>query len=795
MARLGIDRDFLWEFGKLERAIQEKVYAAFAKFEQATHAGVHLEKINNVRDARLRSIRIDQSWRGIVLAPESGDSYTLLKVLPHDAAYDWACRRRVSVNRATGVIEVRDVAAIEERLPKLTEDAKASTSRLLGGVGDADLARLGIDEQVLPFARVLTDLDQLESARGILPEPQYDVLVGLAIGMTPEQVWEEMAGAGRVAVDYDTSDVTAAVARSPGRVVLVSGPDELMEVFSYPFALWRVYLHPTQHRMAHGSFSGPARVTGGPGTGKTVVALHRAQHLAQFSPRDRSVLVTTFTKTLAGSLESGLRLLIDDEALLRRIDVRHIDQIAYQITASRHGRLPVLAASEERGRWRRLIARFGLSCTEAFLSQEWRHVVLTQGIATREEYLAAARSGRGRPLGTQGRAEIWPALAGFEAELRAEGWWTYETICVEAARLLELAAAKPYRHIVVDEAQDLSPWQWRMLRAAVPSGPDDLFLVGDTHQRIYDHRVSLKQIGIDISGRSERLKVNYRTTAEILGWSLGLLRGERIDDMNEDLETLAGCRSEVHGAPPVLHGAKTRSAEMEHLGAVVRRWLGDGVQPGQVGIAARSSVLIDEAVAALVGSGIPAVSLAKRVAGDDEVAVATMHRMKGLEFRCVAVVGVSRHYVPAASAVTLAADDQRTHELDIQRDGAFSSLPAPAPARTWQSPGTGHRAHCCQSDCARRGRYAVSIRIPIDVRGAPVGPPTRCIGRPSGSPASPGPRSSTRLPSPTCQVWMGSPSRLRHRVNGADPAMVIRATSWAYRRWSRCGVMPTDPGW
>jgi hypothetical protein len=171
VARLGIDRDFLWEFGKLERVIQEKVHAAFAKFEKATHSGVHLEKINNVRDTRLRSIRIDQSWRGIVLAPESGDSYPLLKVLPHNDAYDWACRRRISVNRATGVIEVRDVAAIEERLPQLSENATASTSRLLDGVGDADLGRLGIDEQVLPFARVLTELDQLESARGILPEP------------------------------------------------------------------------------------------------------------------------------------------------------------------------------------------------------------------------------------------------------------------------------------------------------------------------------------------------------------------------------------------------------------------------------------------------------------------------------------------------------------------------------------------------------------------------------------------------------------------------------------------------
>jgi len=207
-----------------------------------------------------------------------------------------------------------------------------------------------------------------------------------------------------------------------------------------------------------------------------------------------------------------------------------------------------------------------------------------------------------------------------------------------------------------------------MLRAAVPDGPDDLFLVGDTHQRIYNHRVSLKQIGIDIAGRSARLKINYRTTAEILGWSLGLLRGERIDDMNEDLETLAGCRSDVHGPPPILHSASAREAEMQNLASVVRRWLDGGVQPGQVGIAARSSTLVDEAVSALTGSGIPAVSLANRAARDGEVALATMHRMKGLEFRCVAVVGVGQHHVPAPSAVTPATEDQRSHDLDVQRE-------------------------------------------------------------------------------------------------------------------------------
>ena len=256
-------------------------------------------------------------------------------------------------------------------------------------------------------------------------------------------------------------------------------------MFGYPFALWRIYLHPAQHRVAYGSFTGPARVTGGPGTGKTVTALHRAKHLATRTTAPRSVLLTTFTKTLAESLETNLTMLVEDQRLLDRIDVRNVDQLANKLVTAAHGRLALLPPDEEKTWWHGLIARHGLDVTETFLREEWRQVILA-----------------------------------------------YETICVEAARLLSTAEPKPYRPVIVDEAQDLSPWQWRMLRAAVPAGPNDLFIAGDTHQRIYTNRVSLKRVGIDVTGRSERLKVNYRTTAEILGWSLGVLRAESIDDMN-----------------------------------------------------------------------------------------------------------------------------------------------------------------------------------------------------------------------------------------------------------------------
>lgn len=668
MPTLGIAQDFLREFGRLQRHVQDRVYETFAKFRESTVAGIHLEKIHDVRDPRLMSIRIDNFWRGVVLAPNSGDAYLLLRVLPHDEAYRWAQRRAASVNRATGGIEIRDVVAIESRLPSLAEQTATTTERLLGAVNDADLRRLGVDDQVLAFARTLTSIDQLDAARAMLPEPQYDALMGLAAGMSAEEVWAEVAGAVEPG-DYDPNDVTAAaLARSTKQVVLVTGPDELMEVFSYPFDLWRVYLHPVQHRVAYGDFSGPLRVTGAPGTGKTVAVLHRAKHLAEGATRDRSVLVTTFTKTLTNSLDDQLHTLIEDDEVLRRIDVRHVDQLANQIVTAEHGRIDILPTDNQRLIWRKAIEATGAEFTDTFLAQEWRDVVLTHQVTDISGYIAAPRRGRGRPLGQRQKTQVWMTVSKFEEELRSRNRWTHETVCVEAARLLAGRTDKPYQHIVVDEGQDLGAWGWRLLRAAVPESDNDLFIAADAHQRIYGHRVSLKQLGIGTAGRSTRLTLNYRTTAEILGWSIGLLRGQSIDDLNEELDTLAGCRSDIHGEAPTLHPAMTEQEEMNALVKDVREWLDSGVEPDQIGVAARSWSQAEAVLSALNRAGLSAISLARSKPVDGSISVATMHAMKGLEFRCVAVVGLSKESVPPPRAITPAEEDPISHELDIQQE-------------------------------------------------------------------------------------------------------------------------------
>ncbi|MEV0620264.1 UvrD-helicase domain-containing protein [Nonomuraea sp. NPDC050404] len=665
MPRLGIHQDFLQDLIRLERPVQQKVVDTITKFEQTAHAGAHLEKLNDIRDERFKSIRIDRKYRGIVLAPDTGDTFTLLRVDTHDEAYAWVRHRRVSVNMATGHVEIRDDAIINDTIEGLTRDPAESTRAIFEHISDADLIRLGIDDQMRGFARMLTDVALLEALDGKLPQTQYDVLFGLAAGMSPEDVWNDVVGAV-AADDIDPEDLLAATRRMPHKVALVEGPDELIDLFSKPFARWRVYLHPLQREVAFRSYSGPAQVTGGPGTGKTVVALHRARHLARQGGR---VLLTTFTATLARSLTESLRLLETDDEVLSRVEVLTVDQIARRLVNEHVGTFALLREEEEKEIWRRIIRRRDLDFTERFLHEEWRQVVLAQEITTSDGYLYARRTGRGRRLGSLQRAQIWRAIAEFGRELAEHNYRTFETVCVEATRVLHGLDRRPYDHVIVDEAQDLHPVRWRVLRAVVGEGPDDLFIASDTHQRIYDNRVSLNSIGIQLGGRSTRLKINYRTTEEILAWSCAMLAGEKFDDLDGQRSTLTGCHSEIHGAKPELYGAPTKNAELTHLVELVRSWLAAGVEPEEIGVASRSEALGQSAGEALTRAGLKACFLSRERDGvDGHIRVITMHRMKGLEFRCVAAIGVGANHLPSAAAVTPLEEDATTHWNDLQRE-------------------------------------------------------------------------------------------------------------------------------
>ncbi|MDG4788185.1 AAA family ATPase [Micromonospora sp. WMMD1102] len=685
MPQLAFANSFWESYDVLEKPVKAGVRKAMAKFQQLSiaelHAdkGLHLESVNNARDARMRTIRINDFWRGVVLAPDDGtDTFLLLNVVPHDEAYGWAAKRLYTINSATRALEVRNVVAIEQLTPALEQAAATASSLLFAGHSDKVLRQLGIDDQVLRAVRTIIDKPQLEAFSSLFPEDQFEVLQYLAEGFTPDDVYRDIVAERRPA-DTDADDRTVdslamAIANTTSRITLVSSADELSEILDKPFAAWRVFLHPSQRRVAYrASYNGPAQVTGGPGTGKTVVALHRVKHLLTRSP-DSRVLLTTYTTALAGTLREHLALLLDGDAeRLARVEVTTVNAFAVRTVRNLVGRVPSLIGdADERQIWRRVRRQLDLPWTEQFLAQEHRHVILAQRVDDLAAYQKASRRGRGSALGPRQREQVWQAMEMFRAELGAAGASTHLRLCSEAARLLGEAdlSTHGFAHVVVDEAQDLHPAQWRVLRAAVPKGPNDLFITGDPHQRIYDSRVSLGALGIATAGRSARLRINYRSTEEILAWSTGLLGSSPTEDLSGDgSDSLAGYRSLLHGTRPHVAEHPTEQAEVAALVERVREWIKQGVRPSEIAVCTRFNLLLDRVHEALAELGVPAVRVKEQPGADvDGVRLATMHAMKGLEFRCVAVLGVTAKAVPFAKEITPAEVDRIQHDSDLLRE-------------------------------------------------------------------------------------------------------------------------------
>jgi hypothetical protein len=679
MPRLAFAQSFWDGYDTLEKPVRTGVRKAMAKFQALSVAdlnadkGLHLESVANARDARMRTIRVTDFWRGVVLAPDDGsDMFLLVHVLPHDDAYTWARKRLYSANSATRALEVRDAVALDELTPLYETAARTAPRLLFADVSDGTLRELGIDDQVLRAARSLVDKVQLDAFATLLPEDQSEVLQYLAEGFGPEEVYRDVVAVRRPAdaPAEPVEDFATVIANTPARIRLVTGPRELEEILEKPFEAWRIFLHPSQRRVAYRtSYSGPVQVTGGPGTGKTVVALHRVKHLLGRSEHGR-ILLTTYTNALAAGLRDMLGLLLDDEKPPARVDVTTVDSYANGIVRARSAAAPrPIGDREQRRLWEKAVKQLDLPFTPEFMAQEYRHVVLGQDLRDLDAYLAASRRGRGTGLGPRRRREAWSGMERFEQLLSDRGETTHLRICARAAELLAAEPA-PYAHVVVDEAQDLHPAQWRVLRAAVSPGPDDLFVAGDPHQRIYDSRVSLGSLGITTAGRSFRLRVNYRSTEEILAWSARLLAPVTVEALDgEGTDSLSGYRSLLHGRRPRQQEYATRRQETEGLVEGVRALLAEGLAPHEIGVCARFNLSLDAAEEKLDAAGMPVLRVRGKSAPRAEgVRLATMHAMKGLEFRAVFVLGVDAGTVPFAREITPREVDPLQHDADLLRE-------------------------------------------------------------------------------------------------------------------------------
>lgn len=643
--------DFLSAFSKLPRNIQSKATEFFNKFRNdPTSPGIHYEKISNSVDKKIYSVRIDDTYRGIVVRePETG-VYLLLWVDHHDEAYAWAARKRCEVNPNTGSVQIFDVQEVIEERPE------ESYGTLFNGIEDDQLLQLGVPEEQIGFVRALADPESFFAAKGAMPTDAYEYLSWLVEGIPIEEVLEyakeEMASKQKA----ETLSEALEEAVTQKSFVVVEGEDELRRIMAEPLEKWRVFLHPTQRKIVGKDYNGPARVLGGAGTGKTVVAMHRAKHLAAKASGNERILFTTFTANLAEDIRENLRKICTMDEL-RKIEVTNLDawvngylrESGFSAQIEYDG-IPSL--------WEKAVAlaNVDLPFESNFYEEEWNRIVISQEALTLEKYVKASRNGRGTRLDRKKRMQVWKVFEAYQNLMKETQVRDINTAMYESCKLLEASGKKPkYAHIVVDEGQDLSDNAYRLLRAlAGEEHANDIFIVGDSHQRIYKNKPTLSRCGVNIRGRSSILKINYRTTEEIRKYAFALLNGISFDDLDEGDDPGDRCQSLTHGERPEIQGFKDASGELEYIVNEVKQLTESGVPLASICIVARTKKLVDDYVTQLTKAGIRSYVIKRNKTDNrnyDGLRVATMHRVKGLEFQYVFVVAVNRGYVPLEAAI------------------------------------------------------------------------------------------------------------------------------------------------
>jgi superfamily I DNA/RNA helicase len=666
VARLRLTEKTDKEIDKLARPVKGAMWDFMRKFRQdPANPGLRFKQLKS--DSRLYSARVTDDYRALMLHVKD-DEYMLVTVKHRSESYDNLERFTHQINQVTGGIDVYDMASLTGTVKP---DVPAGTVKpdvpagppLFAGYSESQLTGLGVGKPLLSTIGKIRTEEQLLEFAECVPQFTADVLLALYDGASVEEVMEQVTVPVSAGEPVDPADYAAAADRPAS---LVTTDDETLQaILQGGFERWQVYLHPVQRRVVERSYSGPARVSGGPGTGKTIVALHRVRWLVQRLPASTSgkdVLLTTFNKNLAVDLRQRL-LLLGGPELLDRVDVINIDQLASHVVheAQPDIRLHMMNDDKAVDLWREVLLELQETRWDAqFLNDEWSQVVLGHAITSRQEYFRARRAGRGRQLNRTQRAAIWDLVEQFTKRLDEANLWTFRRIAAHAARIeRELAATREprYRHIVVDEAQDLSSAHWMLLRAMVAPGPNDLFLAGDTHQRIYDNYVSLGSLGIEIRGRSSRLTLTYRSTHEILTIASRILGTASWDDMDDGTDSLDGYRSVLRGPQPELRAYGSWQEELNGILNQAREWTENGAS---VAVSVPTRKQVEQVQAHLSAHGVRAGSIGPEGPRlHDGVHVGTLQRFKGLEYQRMILAGITDAAVPGQRATSDPVRQQR----------------------------------------------------------------------------------------------------------------------------------------
>ena len=617
------------------------------------HPGLKFHRLDRAKDPNFWSVRVNRDVR--IIVHRTSKSLMMCYVDHHDNAYKWAEKRKLEVHPRTGAAQLVEVKETVKEIvvPVYVEPQQKPTVKpfLFAATPEEDLLGYGVPPEWLEDVRNANEDNLLELAEH-LPDEAAEALLQIAVGETPKPA------------EPVVSDDPFEHPDAQRRFQLVSDEQELELALDFPWSKWAIFLHPTQRKIVERNFDGPFRVSGTAGTGKTVVAIHRAVFLARTNPEAR-VLLTTFSDTLAEFLRSRVRRLIRNEPrLMERLEVTAIHHVCERLYKAQFGVAKIAtmevvreflaeSAKEERSH------RFSIP----FLMEEWENVVDAWQLDSWEGYRDVRRLGRKPRLPFEQRSKLWAIFEGVKGELKRQGLITRSAMYNRLAEGLTERRHPPHDFVVVDEAQEIGVAQLRLLAAMGGDRPNGLFFAGDLGQRIFQAPFSWKAAGVDVRGRSEKLSLNYRTSHQIRMQADRLL-GSEVADVDGNVDDRRGTVSAFNGEPPEIHLFDNAQQEGQAVGDWLKALEDKGVDAGEMGVFVRSAAELDRAREAVRGSGYSFQVLdecSELAAG--RVSIATMHLAKGLEFRAVAVMACDDEVIPRQERIETVADDADLEEV------------------------------------------------------------------------------------------------------------------------------------
>lgn len=643
--------------------------------------GLQLHKLDGAKDRNFWSVRVNRDVRLIV--HKTPASMLVCYVDHHDDAYRWAERRKLEIHPKTGAAQFVVIREMVLEIPvrKAVEGVAEITApvakpKLFANHTDAELLAYGVPRDWLVDVRA-ADEDTVLDVATYLPGEAAEALLQIATGgvvlqSAPEGYAAHMETphvASEAVREAATVNESFAHPDAQRRFLLIENREELERALDYPWDKWTTFLHPAQRDIVERSYNGPARVSGSAGTGKTIVALHRAAHLARKHPEVR-VLLGTFSDTLAHALRTKLRRLIGNEPrLAERIDVHSLDSMGLRLHKAHIGPARLAARNELTGLLREAAeASTGHKFSPRFLFAEWEQIIDAWQLSSWEAYRDVPRLGRKTRLAEAQRRVLWSIFEHVHAGLKQRGLTTHAAMFTALATALPASRNPPFDFAVIDESQDISVAQLRFLAALGRGRANALFFAGDLGQRIFQQPFSWKSLGVDVRGRSRTLRVNYRTSHQIRAHADRLLEPE-VTDVDGNREDRGCTISVFNGTPPAIIAAATQEQEAAAVGEWLRERVAEGVLPHEIAVFVRSAAEMPRAQQAAEAARLRYKVLDERVETTSGYAsLCTMHLAKGLEFRAVSVMACDDEVIPSQERIEAIGDDADLREIyDTER--------------------------------------------------------------------------------------------------------------------------------